>query len=140
MAQIGAELNMPARTVCNQLSRPEMRALVERYQAQLVEHVPAAMGNLAHAIDHYQAPDADAQLREHGYKASQRVLEAASILPSHTPSVLVQQIIAGGDNLAADLSEIREFLSQRLGGAVRGEDTDPVIDIAPDISPPPVDK
>jgi len=54
--------------------------------------------------------------------------------------VLVQQIIAGGDNLAADLSEIREFLSQRLGGAVRGEDTDPVIDIAPDISPPPVDK
>ena len=125
-------------TASRRLSRPELRDLVEQIQQRTIaQALPQAADNITHAISSYRAPrtvqatlpdgstdiipnpDVDAQLREHGYKASLEILRATGILPSHTPSVLIQQIFhAEGD---IHLDSAASTAMQHLG----------VIDISP---------
>jgi len=115
LEKIGKATGVPLTTTARRLGRPEMRAVVEAIQAELIaETVPQAADNIRHAVMSYKEKDSDAQLRDHGYKASQRVLEAVGVLASHTPSVLVQQIYNAADaETSQDLHDISAFLRAR---------------------------
>ena len=72
------------------------REIIEQIRDDLIHSTAAtAADNIKHAVKAYKDKDSDSQLRDHGYKASQKLLETIGILPSHTPSVLIQQVIQG---------------------------------------------
>lgn len=72
------------------------REIIEAIRDDLIHSTAAtAADNIKHAIKAYKDKDSDSQLREHGFKASTRMLETIGIYPAHAPSILVQQIIQG---------------------------------------------
>ena len=72
------------------------REIIAQIRDDLIHSTAAqAADNIKHAVKAYKDKDSDTQLREHGYKASTKMLETIGILPSHTPSVLIQQVIQG---------------------------------------------
>ena len=91
---VAAQLGTSSSSV--QRAKQSAREIIEQIRDDLIQTTatPAA-SNIKHAIQAYKAKDADTQLREHGFKASNRMLETIGIYPAHTPSVLVQQIIQG---------------------------------------------
>ena len=124
-------------TASRKLQKPEIKALVERIQAELIKtSIPQAAENIRHAVEQYKPQAAlptnqrDSQLREHGFKASQRLLESVGILPSHTPSVLIQQIFNQNDpQIGQELGQLKEFLLSRYGPDDHNGDL--VIDVQP---------
>lgn len=77
-------------------AKQSARELIESIRDDLIHSTAAtAADNIKHAVKAYKDKDSDSQLRDHGYKASQKLLETIGILPSHTPSVLIQQVIQG---------------------------------------------
>ena len=148
LENIGNLNNLPLTTTHRRLQRPEVKALIERIQAELIEtSVPIAADNIKHAVEKYKEPATtitvtdkkgntkelpyvDEQLREHGFKASQRLLESVGILPSHTPSVLIQQIFNQNDpQIGQELGQLKEFLLSRYGPDDHNGDL--VIDVQP---------
>ena len=137
LENIGNLNNLPLTTTHRRLQRPEVKALIERIQAELIEtSVPIAADNIRHAVEQYKpqadlpSDQRDSQLREHGFKASQRLLESVGILPSHTPSVLIQQIFNQNDpQIGQELGQLKEFLLSRYGPDDHNGDL--VIDVQP---------
>lgn len=101
------------------------REIIEAIRDDLI-HTTAktAADNIRHAIKAYKDKASDSQLRDHGYKASQKLLETIGILPSHTPSVLIQQVIQG------DQIQITPELAQSIrdGWAAQARDVDNPVD------------
>lgn len=113
------------------LQHPEIKAMVEAIQADLIAtSIPQAADNIRHAVDQYRpqaalpADQRDTQLREHGFKASQRLLESIGILPTHTQSIVFQQLIQGNQiTLGADITQVLSQLSCTQGmSAIPGID------------------
>jgi hypothetical protein len=95
-------------TASRKLSKPELQAYLDKLQIELINNtLPIAAENIHHAIGKYKSGATikaltkdgqeielpDSQLRDHGFKASLRVLESTGLLNSHAPSVIFQQII-----------------------------------------------
>lgn len=115
-------------TAGRHLQKPDVKAQIERIQAKVMEEAAeSSADNIIHAITSYKAKDIknDPQLREHGYKASNRMLEVMGIFPSHTPSTFIQQIIAGGDVvITQELSQLGAFLRHQWAEVAEVEDVD----------------
>ncbi len=134
MKQIEAgDIGVSDSTATRRLQKPQMKALVERLHTELIDSSLAqSRDNIRHAINVYRTtPKDDPQLREHGWKASNKMLESVGIFPSHTPSVLIQNIFNEGDTVtvSAELSQLGEFLRDRWSGAC--PDVPDVVDITP---------
>jgi hypothetical protein len=87
MGQIGTMVGVGKSTVQRRLQNPELKEAIEKIGAELLSCcVRTAADNIKYAIESYRAPwiKEDSQLREHGFKASQRLLESIGIFPSHT--------------------------------------------------------
>jgi len=101
------------------------REIIEQIRDDLI-HTTAktAADNIRHAIKAYKDKASDTQLREHGYKASTKMLETIGLLPSHTPSVLIQQVIQG------DQIQITPELAQSIrdGWSAQAIDVDSPVD------------
>ena len=115
---IEAQIGIDHSTVARRLERPELKAYIDAINARLISsHLDRSAANIGHAIDHYQDPPeritlhdadgnetgakllADTQLRDHGFKASVKLMEAAGILPSAAnTSIYIQQIIQEGQS------------------------------------------
>ena len=82
-------------TASRKLSKPELQEYINKLQTEIINKtLPLAADNIHHAISKYKSGDKeDSQLREHGFKASLRVLESTGLLSSHAPSVVFQQFI-----------------------------------------------
>lgn len=79
-------------TVSRRLTRPEVRKYIERIQEQfLTDNAEIAASNIKTVIANYQTSK-DIQDKEHGFKASIRVLESVGILPAPTQSIVYNQI------------------------------------------------
>lgn len=126
--EIADQLGCNNGTVSRRLAKPEVRALIERLQAEVIEQaVPQAVDNIRYSVEQYRSTE-DAQLREHGYKASSRMLEMAGIWPSHTPSTLIQQIYNDNSTtITAELGQLQAFIRHQWGN----QDDPQVIDVAP---------
>ena len=109
-------------------AKQSAKDIIEAIRDDLIHHTAAiSADNIKHAIASYRSKDSDAQLREHGYKASTRMLETIGIYPSHTPSVLIQQIINESTNIAAT-PESLSLLARAMGLRQVESTADQVID------------
>lgn len=74
-------------------NKPEMRILIKSLHEELINSsLKAAKDNISHLVNNYlQFPKDDWQLREHGFKASVKMMESVGIFPAHSPSILIQQ-------------------------------------------------
>ncbi|HHT9145684.1 MAG TPA: hypothetical protein ACFYD4_08415 [Candidatus Wunengus sp. YC61] len=117
---------------CRRLQRPEMIELVERLHADLINtSLDTSIDNLRHVVKVYQTtPKDDPQLREHGYKTSVRIAESVGILPSRTPSTLVQQIYnqSGDITITTELDQLSQFLRHQWS-----VDAPDMVDVTPQI-------
>ena len=96
-------------------AKQSAKDIIEAIRDDLINHTARqSADNIKHAITAYRNKDSDSQLREHGYKASTRMLETIGIYPSHTPSVLIQQIINDTTNVAAT-PESLSLLARAMG-------------------------
>ncbi len=107
---IGADIGMHHSVVAKKLHDPAIRARIETMQLRAIEeHADIVFSNMDHAIRAYQAAskpvsimdkagritttmEYDEQLREHGFKYGMALMQGIGILPSHAPSVFIQQI------------------------------------------------
>jgi len=115
---------MPLRTIAEKIgtsvtsvhrAKQSAKDIIEAIRDDLINHTAKqSADNIKHAITAYRNKDSDSQLREHGYKASTRMLETIGIYPSHTPSVLIQQIINDTTNVAAT-PESLSLLARAMG-------------------------
>jgi DNA-binding Lrp family transcriptional regulator len=135
--EIAPHVGVSPATVQRRLRNPEVRAAIEAVQAQLTEQwLSKSAGNIAHAIEHYRDKaeividgkgkphiQTDFQLREHGYRASIKVLESVGILASPAPSIFVQQIFNTQVNNFSDAAaqSILDRLSGSFTPPVEGE-------------------
>ena len=121
-AQIGASPSAVMR------AKQSAKDIIEAIRDDLINHTAKqSADNIKHAITAYRNKDSDSQLREHGYKASTRMLETIGIYPSHTPSVLIQQIINDTTNVAAT-PESLSLLARAMGLRQVESTADQVID------------
>ena len=124
--QVAANLGTSTSSV--QRATKSAKDIIEAIRDDLINHTARqSADNIKHAITAYRNKDSDSQLREHGYKASTRMLETIGIYPSHTPSVLIQQIINDTTNVAAT-PESLSLLARAMGLRQVESTADQVID------------
>lgn len=92
ITNIGHIVGLSHSRVSKRLQKKEVQEYIESLQRRLMkETLPGAFDNVNTAIGVYLHTE-DQQMREHGFRASMEVLKAASILPSPTPSVFIQNL------------------------------------------------
>jgi hypothetical protein len=152
MQDIAQSIGCHHSTVSRRLSKSDLKTMVEDIQERTISQaLPQAADNITHVIEVYRTPkhvkdDAgnyvvdedgervinpeypDSLMREHGYRASVMVLQSVGILPSHTQSVVYQQINAAGDvHVSAEVDQLHSFLSSQMSN---------IIDVEPDDDTP----
>jgi hypothetical protein len=100
-------------TAARSLQTSEAKAIIEAIHSRVInEAVTQGADNIIHAVSKYKSIPAsgdlaDPQLREHGFKASMEMLRSIGILPSHTQSVMIQNIYNSTTNiLSPALSQV----------------------------------
>jgi predicted transcriptional regulator len=94
--KVAQQLGVHDSTISRALQTQTAKDIIDGIRDRIIKQtIPKAADNIAYAIHAYQAEDTSAQVREHGFKGSTALLSAIGILPSHTPSVLIQQVIQG---------------------------------------------
>jgi len=107
---IAGELGVNQSTVNRAKHQPTIRQQIKSLQERVITELSeTAFENVKHAISYYKNPIqlirytdtkgkqhllkvSDDQLREHGAKFSLEVMRAAGALPSHSTSIVIQQI------------------------------------------------
>ena len=120
---IGEEIGLHPSNVSRNANRPDIKARIEALQERVInEATDQAADNIIHAVSQYrQIParggKADAQLREHGYRASMEILRGIGILPSHMQSIYIGQIINGSQTVMSPvLFRVLEAMSSQWAG------------------------
>ena len=99
-------------TVSKRLSRPEVKAHLERLQSSLIEKtLHLAVDNIHQVVDGYRTAPDESKKCEHGFKASIRLMESAGLLTSQQQSIYIQQIY--NDN-RTEIPDIVKELFQRV--------------------------
>ena len=114
LQKIANDHGMNVSTACRKLQKPELRAYLEEIQERLIHRsLEASVENIAYAVDYYRSPgekvtvsrkdgstcqvsQKNEQLMDHGYKASVKICESVGILPSHTQSQVIVNILNQG--------------------------------------------
>jgi hypothetical protein len=93
LRQIEASTGINDATAARRLSKPEVKAYLEKLQAALINKtLPKAVGNIHSVVHKYLTAPDDSKRCEHGFKASLKVMEAAGLLPGNATSIYIQQI------------------------------------------------
>ena len=125
LRQIADKIKRDKGTVARRLSKAEVADYIDKAKAKLVQDsLPRAISNLNHAINSYQGKESDTQLREHGFKASQRIMETAGVLPTASG----QTINVSGD---VTLSHTVQQIIATFGSSLTIADDD-AVDVTPD--------
>ena len=123
---IGNAVGLHQTTITRTLQKPEIAARIEKLQNKVADqYMEDAVENFGHAITSYRklGPKDDFQLREHGFKASVEICRSIGILPSHAPSIMVQNVLNVSQTVNSPI--VDRLLNQVSGG---GE----CIDITPE--------
>lgn len=124
--QIAAVTGLHHSTIARKAHSKDIRAFIEAINERVInESLPVAVSNIQYAINEYQKKEAkeDPQLRDHGFKASTRIMESVGLLPAHAPSTLIQNIY--NDNRTQVVAPILETV---LGRYLPDQAQAPVID------------
>jgi hypothetical protein len=141
LKSIGSQVGMSHVAVLKRASKDEVRNIIEDLHEKLItESLGTAVSNIKHSIDQYKlhpVTDQDIkitlQLRDHGFKASQRLMETAGILPVNAPTTTYIQQINQQNNYQVS-GAIGEILTAIVRNSHTPEsllDTD-IIDVEPD--------
>jgi hypothetical protein len=99
--QIANQIGKDKSTVSRQINNsPDVKAQIARIQARIMDKAAdKAADNIIHAVESYQTKGIkkDPQLRDHGYKASILMAQGMGILPSHTQSSMIVNILNQGN-------------------------------------------
>lgn len=111
MQKIANKNGCDVSTISRKLQKPEIKALVERVQSQVVEETAQTVAdNLIHLIRNYKSQSCESKASEiekaHGFKATERIAEAIGILPSHTPSIIINRLNQQNVSISADVLDI----------------------------------
>ena len=123
--KIGAATGFHHSTVSRTLNKPEIAAKIEALQERVANELfEQAVDNIKHAVEAYKQPQVilDPQLREHGFKLSQRIAESMGILPTQHQSILVQNVFNQTNTISSPL--VDQILAAHASGQV--------IDITPE--------
>ena len=121
--------NCARSTVQNKVAREEIKAKIKAVQERVYDEcLDTALNNIKHAINGYRKPGKkvtvrlkdgteiverkfDEQLRDHGYKASAKLMEGIGAFPTQNTSIYVGQI--NQVNVTQIPPVIQEFLEHR---------------------------
>ncbi len=139
---IGKNIGVHYSTVNEIQHQPDIKARIEAIHNRVInEAVEASADNIIHAVRSYKSKTIkkDPQLRDHGFKASNIVLQAIGILPSHAPSPMIINIMQAGNTY------ISPIVTELLGKMIPAQASVPdlglgVIDVVPVTVDNPVDK
>lgn len=106
---IGKKLGVSQTTVSRLLRDDQVKAVIEKCKAELVERsYETAVNNVIGVIEDYEKPvqlddkgrvkGDDFQRKEHGFKASLRVMESMGLIESRTQPAFVQNILVQNNN------------------------------------------
>ena len=129
---IAREFNISQQEVSYIARKPAMQDIIRRAHERLITNtLNDAVENIDHVVKSYKTSK-DKQLRDHGYDASKKVLEAAGLLSSHAQSVVHQTYIAQQTNVTNPL--IDELISKHLEGYALAKPAYEITDITPEKS------
>ncbi len=114
-AEIAREVGLSRSQVSRYSQREDVREELESLWVRLFEVAPDAVTNLQTLVKGMnKIPRRDTKARELAYKASLKVLEGIGILPSQSPSVLVQNIVNNQMNVvdARSLEILSRYLAE----------------------------
>ena len=113
--KIAQEFGVHESTISRALQTQTAKDIIEGIRDRIVRQaIPQAADNLTYAVNAYQAEGTSDQIREHGFKGSRDLLAAVGIIPTHTQSVMIQQIINDTTNVAAT-PESLSLLARAMG-------------------------
>ncbi len=115
--QIALEMGCSQPTITRRLNLPDTKAYIEKIQSEFLdETLQKAKDNIAGVIADYKSCDPKSyQDKEHGFKASMRVLESVGILSGHTQSYYFMSIFASQTNIISPV--IQQVLSSISGSS-----------------------
>ena len=114
--KIAKEVGLTQQAVSYIANKDNVREIVERAHSKLINStLSTAVANIDFAVNSYQKTK-DSQLKEHGYKASEKVLEAAGLLSSHAQSIVHQTYINQQTNVMNPV--INDLISKHFEGYV----------------------
>ena len=101
------QAGLPKTTALRALSRDDIKSRVQDLQERTITHLSDdSFNNIQFVIQSYQPAFALAkgddrfyQLRDHGFKASMKVMETIGAFPASTPSVFIQNIFSQSLNV-----------------------------------------
>ena len=127
--KVAEEIGKSHVCVIKALKLPDVRDKIDAIRAKIIEKAgDTAAENFIHAIKSYRAPrrikvknsdgieveidnpEVDKQLRDHGFRGSERLLEAIGSLPASNTSIHIQQIY--NDNRTEVPEEIAAVLRE----------------------------
>jgi len=126
--KIAQEFGVHESTISRALQTQTAKDIIEGIRDRIVRQaIPQAADNLTYAVNAYQTEGTSDQIREHGFKGSRDILAAVGIIPTHTQSVMIQQIINDTTNVAAT-PESLSLLARAMGLRQVESTADQVID------------
>ena len=111
-------------TACRKLQKPDIKKHIEEIQARIANTCYSqAADNITFAINQYPKQVSlkdkkDSQLFDHSWKGTLRILESIGILPSHAPSVFIQQVLTNNTIINNDISGL---ISKLYGAEEKSE-------------------
>lgn len=122
---IANQLGVDPATTCRIANKPATKELINQIHNDIIAQAlaPAKDGIIKLIQDYYKPYDTELdpvtgqqkktalslQRKDHGFKAINRLLESVGVFPSHSTSVLIQQIFASGS------FDVPEVVKQLLG-------------------------
>lgn len=95
--------------VCKRLRREDVKEYLEKLQMELIsDTLSTAKNNISSLVNGYRDAPEKTMEKEHGYRASIKVMEAAGLLPSTNSSIYIQQIY--NDNRVEIPQEVKNIL------------------------------
>lgn len=115
-AQISREFDISSGRVSQILNREDIKDIVDRAHARLVSHtLPTAVENIHHAVLQYQTTK-DKTEKDHGFRASEKVLESAGLLAGNSTSIVHQTYIETQTNVMSPV--IEKLLQKHFQGFI----------------------
>lgn len=95
-------------------SRDDIKDIINRAHERIITStLTKAVDNIDHLVTGYKTTK-DKQEKDHGYKATEKVLEAAGLLSSHSQSIVHQTYINQQTNVMNPI--INELITKHLDG------------------------
>jgi len=127
--QIASKIGCSAATVCCTAKKPEVKELIEQAQKRLLsETLETATCNIIGLVNDYDKPpvspenedkevvDYNKQRKDHGFRATIKILESAGMLPSHAPSLHVQNIY---NQTTIQLTPLVQGILDKFAGSIQ---------------------